>query len=99
MALRIPRAAARLGVCSLAIGARRGRDQMVAALKQVAASVILVVLGAGLTAAQSDADRRRAKDAVVMIQTKLPDGPQMGAGIIVAVTPREVYVATANHLV
>ena len=72
---------------------------MVAALKQVAAAAILVMLGAGVAAAQSDADRQRAKDAVVMIRTQLPGGTQMGAGIIVAVTQREVYVATANHLV
>jgi trypsin-like peptidase len=72
---------------------------VVAALKQVTAVAILAVLGVAVAAAQSDADRQRAKDAVVMIRTQLPAGTQMGAGIIVAVTQQEVYVATANHLV
>jgi hypothetical protein len=60
---------------------------------------ILVMLGAGVAAAQSDADRQGAKDAIVMIRTQLPGGTQMGAGIIVATTQREVYVVTANHMV
>ena len=72
---------------------------MVAALKHVVAATVFVVLGAGIAAAQSDTERQRAKDAVVMIKTQLPGGTQRGAGIIVAVTQREVYVATANHMV
>ena len=72
---------------------------MVAALKHLATATLLAVFGAGVASAQSDAQRQRAKDAIVMMRTQLPDGTQMGAGIIVAVTAREVYVATANHMV
>ena len=72
---------------------------MVAALKRVVAATVLLLLGGGVAVAQSDAERQRAKDAIVMIRTQLPGGTQMGAGIIVAVTQREVYVATANHMV
>ncbi len=72
---------------------------MVAAVRRyiLAALSMGAVLGV-VVLAQSDVDRDRAKAGVVMIRTQLPGGSAIGAGVIVAVTPRDVYVATANHL-
>ena len=72
---------------------------MVAAVRRyVVAAVSMGVLFGVVVLAQSDVDRDRAKDGVVMIRTQLPGGSAIGAGLIVAVTPRDIYVATANHL-
>lgn len=48
--------------------------------------------------AQSESDRDRAKAGVVMIQTKLPTGSAIGAGIVVAASAQDVYIVTADHL-
>lgn len=41
----------------------------------------------------------RARELIVMLETKVPDGVRYGAGIVIGRDEKRIYVATAGHLV
>ena len=71
---------------------------MVATMKYTLAAACLGAMLGVAVIGQSEAERDAAKHGVVMVRTQLPGGSAIGAGLVVALTPKEVYVATANHL-
>lgn len=53
----------------------------------------------GASAQEINPGLSRARELIVMLETKVPDGVRYGAGIVIGRDEKRIYIATAGHVV